>query len=648
MNYKKIKPVFILILVVSIFLIPEIDLKGNNSSERITYKLEPEANKKWTYMIYNCADSRDDDVTSSLDNSDNFCNSTMWETMIEIVELDLLPGSEADINVIVLFDHPYTPSEPKGYAYIYELKASSVGGYITVADWGETNMGDGQVLDDFVAFCKTNYPADNYALSLADHGRAYAGYCYDYHAPHPYWEYAIGDCLTLNEIETALTGPNNVSVILFNTCLGGNFETAWQLVGEADYMLGGESTLGPNAIETQREYCYNLSRNPNMTPREFALMTFNVSVTPVVLPDYNDYWGTCSLYDLSKFPVPGLGPSFMEAFDDFVESLHAELDYNITQRNFFKWLRSGMGTEGMAAGEAMLVDLKDCLEKIFGNQTKFHEASVGSTAGTLLAMLDTGPNEVLLKNYNFWDETALYPAPFMQSFSICFPDSSDMFKGFLYGTMYTGLRLNIDTRWWDFLDRLFPQMVVDIYKLKDFYEIQLFKIDPSIEIDVFFEVSPAEIYHVGQNSNFQDRYFGIEIGIPGAEYNDDFYGNFMIRIPTASLEMGGALNKAAGDETFQVIVDASYAASATQDVNLTVKHITDDEVVWEESQTYDIQIGQKLTTDITTDVEMSDFEVTEIPTNKFGFSSYTNAIVLSMTSILILLLVIYRRKNKFE
>ena len=79
-------------------------------------------------MIYNCADSRDEVVTSSLDNSDNFCNSSMWEAMTKIVESDLLPGSEVDINVVVLFDHPYTPSAPKGHAYIYELKATSAGG----------------------------------------------------------------------------------------------------------------------------------------------------------------------------------------------------------------------------------------------------------------------------------------------------------------------------------------------------------------------------------------------------------------------------------------------------------------------------------------------------------------------------------------
>ncbi|MHA1124596.1 MAG: clostripain-related cysteine peptidase [Candidatus Heimdallarchaeota archaeon] len=644
MNLKKCKPTIILLLIISVMILPKIEVNSQHDIVDLGV-LEKQANKKWTFMMYNCGDSRDEEVTSSLDNSDNFCNETMYETMMNIVEQDLLPGSEVDVNIIVLHDHPYTPTDPKGHAYIYELKATSAGGKTTIADWGETNMGDGQILDDFVTFCKTYYPADNYVLSLADHGRAYAGYCYDYHAPHPHWEYAVGDCLTLNEIEDALSGSNNVSVILFNTCLGGNFETAWQLMGEVDYMLGAETTLGKNGLKSQREYCYNLSRNPNMTPREFAQMSFDVSVTPVVQNVYQDHWGTCSLYDISKFPVAGLGAPFTTAFDDFVESLHDELDFNNSQIDTFKWIRNGMSTSAMSSGYAMLVDLKDCLEKIQGNQSKFHYASVGSTAGTLLGMLNAGPDEVLMDVYNFWDENATFPAIHLQGFSICFPDSSDMFKGFLYGFMYSGLRLNIDTRWWDFLDRLFPQMVIDIYKLKDFYEIQLFKIDPSIRFDIYYEVSPEEIYHVGLNSEFQEPYFGIELGIPGSSYNDDFYGNFMVRIPTSEVV---EISKAVGDGSFKVVVDASYAASATQDVNLTVKHVADDEVMWQESQTHDIEIGQTLTTIVSLDDSMTEFEVdeVEIPTSEIGMQN--TFIPISIFSFIIFLLVVNRKKNKLK
>ena len=137
---------------------------------------------------------------------------------------------------------------------------------------------------------------------------------------------------------------------------------------------------------------------------------------------------------------------------------------------------------------------------------------------------------------------------------------------------------------------------------------------------------------------------GIELGTQGAEYQDDLLGNFMIRIPTPSFQ----LTKANGAEVFKVVVNATTALSATQDVNLTVKHIKDNAVVWQETKTHDIDIGQALTTEVSTDDEMSDFEVTEIPTKRFGNTNTSNVVVFSIISFVVILMVVYRRKKKFE
>jgi len=119
----------------------------------------------------------------------------------------------------------------------------------------------------------------------------------------------------------------------------------------------------------------------------------------------------------------------------------------------------------------------------------------------------------------------------------------------------------------------------------------------------------------------------------------------MIRVPVPSFQ----LSKSNGAEMFKIIVNATTAASATQDVNLTVKHVTNDVVVWEESKTHDIEVGQALTTEVSTDDEMTDFEVTEIkPSNRFGNTNVTNVVVISIVSFVVLLMVVYRRKNKFE
>ncbi|MCK5047642.1 MAG: hypothetical protein KAS22_13735, partial [Candidatus Heimdallarchaeota archaeon] len=180
----------------------------------------------------------------------------------------------------------------------------------------------------------------------------------------------------------------------------------------------------------------------------------------------------------------------------------------------------------------------------------------------------------------------------------------------------------------------------------DFYEIQLFIIDPSIRLDVYFD--PLDDlkrgFHIGLNDNMRDNHMGVELGTPGAEYQDDLIGNVMIRVPVPSFQ----LSKANGAEMFKIVVNATTAASATQDVNLTVKHVTNDEVVWEESKTHDIEVGQALTTEVSTDDEMSDFEVTEIPTKRFGNTNTSNVVVFSIISFVVILMVVYRRKKKFE
>ncbi|MCK5298990.1 MAG: hypothetical protein KAJ76_08790, partial [Candidatus Heimdallarchaeota archaeon] len=184
------------------------------------------------------------------------------------------------------------------------------------------------------------------------------------------------------------------------------------------------------------------------------------------------------------------------------------------------------------------------------------------------------------------------------------------------------------------------------FMLPDFYEIQLFIIDPSIRLDVYFDPldDPKRGFHIGLNDNMRNNHMGVELGTLGAEYQDDLIGNVMIRVPVPSFQ----LSKSNGAEMFKIVVNATTAASATQDVNLTVKHVTNDEVVWEESKTHDIEVGQALTTEVSTDDEMSDFEVTEIPTKRFGNTNTSNVVVFSIISFVVILMVVYRRKKKFE
>ncbi len=588
-------------------------------------------------MLYFCADTRSVNVTASLDNSGNFLHADMTDTMMHIYTTDMLPGSESDINIIVLYDYPYSPIYHNGHAVIRNLRTSSGGGVVELANWGETNMGDPQTLSDFIDFCKTNFPADNYALTLSDHGRGYAGFCYDYHAPHPYMPYALGDCLTVPELESALSGGNEVDVLMLDTCLGGSFEVAWQLMGEVSYMVAGESTQSGNALHHPREIAYNLSRDPTMTPAELARVAFDTAENPKVLPSYYD-WGSVSLYDITKFPVAGTGLPFTDKFDDFTQKLVDEINYNSSKIQFFQELRSELDATALHTSTSMMVDLYDFIEAVVANQSEMHYAETGNFGSDLLAMLTPSPTGILQDEYHYWSA-----ATYLHGFSVCHPDSYDMYKGYLYPGMYDALKISSETSWKVYLDKLYGLLDFGQFILPDFYEIQLFIIDPSIRLDIYYEPleDPKGGFHIGLNDNFQGNHMGVELGTPGAEYQDDLIGNVMIRVPMPSF----GLSKSNGVEKFKIVVNATTAASATQDVNLTVKHVIENEVVWEENKIHDIKVGQALITEVTTDDEMSDFEVTELPTKKFGIASYTNGLVFAMTSLLVIIAAVYRRKK---
>ena len=60
-------------------------------------------------------------------------------------------------------------------------------------------------------YTKNHFPANNYALVLADHGRGYASFCYDYHAPHPYYDYASNNNHTPYYSEPCWLGINKTT-----------------------------------------------------------------------------------------------------------------------------------------------------------------------------------------------------------------------------------------------------------------------------------------------------------------------------------------------------------------------------------------------------------------------------------------------------
>ncbi len=105
-------------------------------------------NRNWTIMVYLAGDNNLDSAGA-----------------IDLNEMKTV-GSSDQVAVLAQFDR----AGGKGATTRYFLKNGTPVAKDAVQTLGETNMGDPKVLEDFVTWGITNYPADHYLLVLWNHG----------------------------------------------------------------------------------------------------------------------------------------------------------------------------------------------------------------------------------------------------------------------------------------------------------------------------------------------------------------------------------------------------------------------------------------------------------------------------------------------
>jgi hypothetical protein len=113
-----------------------------------------------------------------------------------------------------------------------------------LANLGELNVGDPNVLKTFLASVLKTFPAQHHALLLWDHGGGWAAHAIDHKAPG-----APGghDKLTLPKLREAIGGAlkeasvAKLDLIGFDMCLMAQLETAYELSGLAEIMLASEA-----------------------------------------------------------------------------------------------------------------------------------------------------------------------------------------------------------------------------------------------------------------------------------------------------------------------------------------------------------------------------------------------------------------------
>jgi hypothetical protein len=129
----------------------------------------------WTILVYMDAD-----------------NNLELPGLLDLNEMEAA-GSSEQVNVIVQIDRALGESTLDGDwsdTRRYRILGDGDRNLLNsepLQSLGEQNMGDPQVLADFISWGIQSFPANRYALILWDHGAGWSGIAYDGDAPHFGW-----------------------------------------------------------------------------------------------------------------------------------------------------------------------------------------------------------------------------------------------------------------------------------------------------------------------------------------------------------------------------------------------------------------------------------------------------------------------------
>lgn len=176
-------------------------------------------------------------------------------------------GSTPDVKIIVLVDFRYGADAPFSGARCYELTQDADLNTIASSQLittlpSEPDMGDWQVLRDFIVIGQAYAPADHYLLVLWDHGAGAFGVCADD---------TSNDRLSIPEIHQALSGPQvqHLDIVAFDACLMGQLEVAYEIRYTTDLVLFSEESI-PLTGFPYEDILLNLTTYPESTPKALA------------------------------------------------------------------------------------------------------------------------------------------------------------------------------------------------------------------------------------------------------------------------------------------------------------------------------------------------------------------------------------------
>jgi len=264
---------------------------------------------QWTFLVYLNAD-----------------NSLESYGIGDMNEMEMV-GSSAQVNVVVQFDRTGAPGSDSSNddwtdcrRYLVTKDSDSQVIHSPVLQYmGEVDMGNPQTLTDFIEWAKTNYPAENYALVIWNHGSGWRDRSL-MAAKGVSWDDTSGTFINTPQLGTALQGQN-LNLVAFDACLMSMIEVAYQIRTDAQTIMVGSEELAPADGYPYDLILQPLHDNPSMTPGEFASVIVNQDVD-----SYVGYYATQSAVDLSKIgPVASAADLLAQALQANSSTYAAEI-----------------------------------------------------------------------------------------------------------------------------------------------------------------------------------------------------------------------------------------------------------------------------------------------------------------------------------
>lgn len=229
--------------------------------------------RKWTYMVYLAADN--DLSDAGLD---------------DLNEMEMV-GSTSEVAIVVQaeFSQTYSSGVPTNTLRFFVQKDNnnSSANLSAGQSIGNVNMGSPAALTAFINWAKTNYPAENYALVIWDHGAGWKTDGTDGGRGGPIrgavQDLTSGSFMSLPDLAKGVRDSGlHFKVINFDACLMAMYEVAYEFRGLADYMAFAEETE-PGDGDPYDTILAALTASPSMSGRTLA---------EVIVDKYGDFYSS--------------------------------------------------------------------------------------------------------------------------------------------------------------------------------------------------------------------------------------------------------------------------------------------------------------------------------------------------------------------